>query len=95
MFDAQKLDENLSFATDLSSNVDTNNALKLFTSISGAAYIGYDLKARSSYHKKSNHYFVRVSAGTSNYSNNPTMVAERINFNDSIDNKIKHERKIF
>ena len=91
VFDAQKLDENLSFATDLSSNVDTNNALKLFTSISGAAYIGYDLKARSSYHKKSNHYFVRVSAGTSNYSNNPTMVAERINFNDSIDNKIKHE----
>lgn len=91
VFDAQKLDENLSFATDLSSNVDTNNALKLFTSISGAAHLNYHVKARSSYHKKSNHYFVRVSAGTSNYSNNPTMVAERINFSDSIDNKIKHE----
>jgi len=86
VFDAEKLDENLSFATDLSENVDTNNALKLFNSISNAHDNDNTMKARGSSNKKSNHYFIRVSAGTSNYSNNPTMVNELLT-----NNMIKHE----
>ena len=87
IFDAEKLDNELSFNTDLSEDVATNNSLKIFTSISGAAYIGHHIKARGSNNKKSNHYFIRVSAGTSNYSNNPTMVNETL----TNSNIIKHE----
>ena len=87
IFDAEKLDNELAFNTNLSENTETNNALKIFTSISGAAYIGHHIKARGSNNKKSNHYFIRVSAGTSNYSNNPTMVNETLTNN----NIIKHE----
>ena len=87
VFDAEKLDENLSFSTDLSSNIDTNNSLRLFNAITGAAELGFKMKARGSGNKKSNHYFVRVSAGTCNYSNNPTMVNDVLTNN----NLIKHE----
>lgn len=87
IFDAEKLDQELSFATDLSSNIDTNNSLKIFNAITGAAELGYNMKARGSSNKKSNHYFVRVSAGTCNYSNNPTMVNDTLTNN----NMIKHE----
>jgi len=86
VFDAEKLDENLSFGTDLSSNIDTNNSLRIFNAITGAAELGYNMKARGSSNKKSNHYFVRVSAGVCNYSNNPTMVGETLT-----NNMIKHE----
>lgn len=87
VFDAQKLDENLSFSTDLSLNIDANNAIKIFNSITGAYDLGYNMKARGSSNKKSNHYFVRVSAGICNYSNNPTMVNDTLTNN----NMIKHE----
>ena len=87
VFDAEKLDENLSFSTDLSPNIDTNNSLRLFNAITGAAELGFNMKARGSSNKKSNHYFVRVSAGTCNYSNNPTMVNDVLTNN----NLIKHE----
>ena len=86
IFDAEKIDSELTFNTVLTDNVNGDNAYKLFTAISGAAVLGYHLKARSSSNKKSNHYFVRVSAGTSNYSNNPTMVDETLT-----NNIIKHE----
>lgn len=87
VFDAEKLDNNLSYSTDLSTNIDTNNSLKIFNSITGAADLGFNMKARGSSNKKSNHYFVRVSAGICNYSNNPTMVNETLTNN----NIIKHE----
>lgn len=87
IFDAEKLDDNLSFATDLSSNIDTNNSLKIFNAITGAFDIGHNMKARGSSNKKSNHYFVRVSAGICNYSNNPTMVNDVLTNN----NMLKHE----
>jgi hypothetical protein len=83
VFDAEKLDDELDFSSGLSINSDSNNSYKLFTSISGAASLGYHLKARASKNNKSNHYFVKVTAGSSNYSNNPTMVNEN-NQNNNI-----------
>ena len=83
VFDAEKLDDELDFSSGLSINSDSNNSYKLFTSISGAASLGYHLKARASKNNKSNHYFVKVTAGSSNYSNNPTMVDEN-NQNNNI-----------
>lgn len=74
IFDAKKLDDELGFNTNRGSNVDGDNAYKLFTAISGAAYLGYPMKARNSTTKKSNYYYIRVNTNASNYTNNPTMV---------------------
>lgn len=74
IFDAKKLDDELGFNTNRASNVDGDNAYKLFTAISGAAALGYPMKARNSTTKKSNYYYIRVNTNASNYTNNPTMV---------------------
>jgi hypothetical protein len=74
VFDALKLDNELGFNTNVSSDVDGNNSYKMFTAISGAAAMNYPMKARSSTTKKSNYYFIRVNAASSNYTNNPTMI---------------------
>jgi len=74
VFDAKKLDDELSFATVTGSNVNGDNAYKIFTAISGAAALGYEMKARSSTTKKSNYYYIRVNPNASNYTNNPTMI---------------------
>ena len=74
VFDALKLDNELGFNTNVLSDVDGNNSYKMFTAISGAAELGYPMKARSSTTKKSNYYFIRVNAASSNYTNNPTMI---------------------
>lgn len=76
VLDAEKLDNEISLGTNLGNNVNGDNAYKIFTAISGAASEGYPLKARSSKNKKTNHYFVRVGASTSNYTNNPTVTDE-------------------
>lgn len=86
VFDAEKLDNELDFSTGLTINTNSNNSYKLFTAISGAASLGYHLKARASKNNKSNHYFVKVTAGSSNYSNNPTMV----NLNNQNNNIMKY-----
>lgn len=87
VLDAEKLDNEILLGTDLGNNVEGDNAYKIFTAISGAASLGYPLKARSSKNKKTNHYFVRVGAATSNYTNNPTITDETL----SNDNYIKNE----
>jgi len=46
--------------------------------------LGCNLKARASKNNKSNHYFVKVTAGSSNYSNNPTIVGDNIVNNNII-----------
>lgn len=78
VFDAKQLDDELGFNTNRGSNVDGDNAYKLFTAISGAAELGYPIKARNSTTKKSNYYYIRVNTNASNYTNNPTMVNQPI-----------------
>jgi len=76
----KRLNELLGFNTVTGSNINGDNAYKLFTSISGAAspYISrsetYYLTARNVKYKTTNHYFVRAYAPFANYSNNPTYV---------------------
>jgi hypothetical protein len=76
VLDAEKLDDEIGLNTNLGNNVDGDNSYKIFTAISGAAVIGLPLKARSSKNKKTNHYFIRAGAATSNYTNNPTVTDE-------------------
>ena len=81
ILDATKLDLSASFNTVTGSGVQGDNAMKLFTSISGSVPISapsgknYGLQARSSEQVKSTYYFVRVKNGDYNYSNNPSFVS--------------------
>lgn len=75
------LDGGLSFGTVTGSNVNGDNALKLFTSISGAAAYGdsldsksYGFQARNEERVQSTFYFVRAKNGEYNFSNNPSFV---------------------
>lgn len=76
----KRLNELLGFNTVTGSNIEGDNAFKLFTAISGAASPTTgrtDLKyltARNITYKTTAHYFVRVYPHQSNYSNNPTFV---------------------
>jgi hypothetical protein len=92
ILDAEKLDDEISLGTDLGNNVDGDNSYKLFTAISGAASVGNPLKARSSKNKKTNHYFVRVGAATSNYTNNPTVIDEMVTGSRYIKNEYFRHR---
>jgi hypothetical protein len=83
VLNASKLNSQLSFNTVTGSNIRGDNAYKLYTSISGAAALGHPMKARSVDQKTTNHYFIRVGAATSNWSNNPTYVID-----DPIDSSI-------
>lgn len=76
VFDGKKLNDELGFNNVTGSNINGDNAYKLFTSISGAADIGYKMKARNVEHKTTNHYFIRVGSVMANYSNNPTYVID-------------------
>ena len=87
VLDAEKLDDTIGMNTNLGDNVDGDNSYKLFTAISGAAAIGLPLKARSSKNKKTNHYFIRATAATSNYTNNPTVTDENSNKEKYIKNE--------
>ena len=81
ILDATKLDLSASFNTVTGSGVQGDNAMTLFTSISGSVPISapsgknYGLQARSSEQVKSTYYFVRVKNGDYNYSNNPSFVS--------------------
>jgi len=75
VFNANALDISASFNTVTGSLVQGDNAMKLFTAISGAAARdGYGIQARSSEQVKSTYYYVRVKNGEYNYSNNPSFV---------------------
>ena len=79
IFNADTLDANASFETVTGSQVQGDNAMKLFTAISGAATITqgsdkFGIQARSSEQVKSTYYYVRVKNGEYNYSNNPSFV---------------------
>lgn len=81
----KRLNELLGFNTVTGSNINGNNAYKLFTSISGAAapYSSrsqrYYLTARNVKYKTTSHFFVRAYAPFANYSNNPTYVTGSLN----------------
>lgn len=81
VLDADRLDELLGFNSVTGSNINGDNAFKLFTSISGAAAPTegrtgendiYHLTARSIKYRGTNHYFVRLQSNYTNYSNSPT-----------------------
>jgi hypothetical protein len=74
VLDPHKLNTQLGFNTVTGSNISGDNAFKLHTAISGAASLGYPMKARNVKYKTTNHYFVRVASPFANYSNNPTFV---------------------
>lgn len=80
VLDANRLDISASFGTVTGSGVQGNNAMKLFTSLSGSVTVNtpsgdnYGLQARSSEQVKSTYYFVRIKNGDYNYSNNPSFV---------------------
>lgn len=81
VLDGRTLNLSASFGTVSGSGVQGDNAMKLFTSLSGSAEItapsgrNYGLQARSSEQVKSTYYFVRVKNGDYNYSNNPSFVS--------------------
>lgn len=82
VLDANILNLSASFNTVTGSGVQGDNAMKLFTSLSGSianhtapSGDNYGLQARSSEQVKSTYYFVRVKNAEYNYSNNPTFVS--------------------
>ena len=77
VLDGNALDKSASFNTVTGSNINGDNAWKIFTSISGAAAINstnYALQARNEQSITSTHYFVRIKNAEYNFSNNPTYV---------------------
>lgn len=80
VLDANRLDLSASFGTVTGSGVQGDNAMKMFTSLSGSGAVtppsgdNYGLQARSSEQIKSTYYFVRIKNGDYNYSNNPSFV---------------------
>ena len=79
ILNADKLDSQLSFGSVTGSQVQGDNAMKLFKSISGSdasspADVNGGIQARSSEQVKSTYYFVRVRNAEYNYSNNPSFV---------------------
>jgi hypothetical protein len=81
VLNADVVDQSCSFNSVTSSNVNGDNAYKLFTAISGAAAptanrsTTYSFDARNSETVMSTHYFVRVRNTEYNFSNNPTYVS--------------------
>jgi hypothetical protein len=76
ILNADTLDTNLKFNTVTGSNINGDNAYKLFTSISGAASINssFGFAARNEEKVQSTYYFVRAKNGEYNFSNNPSFV---------------------
>ena len=74
ILNADTVDTNLEFNSVTSSNLNGDNAFKLFTSISGAHSISTSdgFQARSEEEVKSTFYFVRARNGEYNFSNNPS-----------------------
>lgn len=77
LIDADSLNASSSFNTVTGSNLNGDNAFKLFTAISGAAVqgTGNGFYARSVNITECAYYYIRVYPVTANYSNNPTFVS--------------------
>lgn len=71
---AEVLNISASFNTVTGSNINGDNSMKLFKSISGSAVIGSGFTARAVDIKQQDFYFVRVNNSDFNYSTNPTYV---------------------
>lgn len=78
VLDGKMLDQQLGFATNLSSSSSTtaegNNHFLLYHSISGSGALSNEFLARNSEKITSTHYFVRVKNAEYNFSNNPSYV---------------------
>ncbi|NBQ96910.1 MAG: hypothetical protein EBT26_00870 [Microbacteriaceae bacterium] len=81
ILDGKMLDQQLSFATNVSSSSEGNNHFLLYHSISGSATFTnpltsdpYGFLARNSEKITSTHYFVRIKNAEYNFSNNPSYV---------------------
>lgn len=80
ILDAELLDQSASFLTTTGSDVAGDNAMKLFTAMSGAAlqtdlsgdYLGF--QARKLKYEYVEQYFIRVKNQEYNFTNNPTYV---------------------
>jgi hypothetical protein len=72
ILNGEMLNASASFNTVSGSNVEGDNAIKLFTSISGSIVSGLPPQARNEQTVTSTHYFVRMKNGEYNFSNNPT-----------------------
>lgn len=79
VLDGNKLDQALSFKTNISSSSEANNHYAMWRSISGSGTVTnpstsdpYGFLARNSEIIKSSHFFIRVKNGDYNFSNNPT-----------------------
>ena len=78
VLNADTLDTNLEFNSVTSSNLNGDNAFKLFTAISGAYTIATTdgFQARNEEEVKSTYYFVRAKNAEYNFSNNPTYASQ-------------------
>jgi len=79
ILNADTLDQRAGFGSVTGSQIQGENAVKMFTSLSGSNAItpitlNGGIQARSSEQVKSTYYFVRVKNAEYNYSNNPTFV---------------------
>ena len=81
VLDGKMMDQQLGFATNVSSSVEGNNHFVLHHSISGSALVTnpatsdpYGFLARNSEKITSTHYFVRIKNAEYNFSNNPSYV---------------------
>jgi len=81
VLDGRVLDSKLNFGTSTGSNIDGDNAYKLFLSISGSGTPTSDrselfsFDARSSETMTKQHYFIHINSDQFNFSNNPTYVS--------------------
>jgi len=77
ILNADTLDTNLEFNSVTSSNLNGDNAFKLFTAISGAYSISTSdgFQARNEEEVKSTYYFVRAKNAEYNFSNNPSFAS--------------------
>ena len=81
VLNADTLNSEINMGTVTGSNINGDNAYKLYTSISGAASISenmdnvsYGFQARNEERVQSTYYFVRAKNGEYNFSNNPSYV---------------------
>jgi hypothetical protein len=80
VLDPSKLNSTLSFNTVTGSNLNGDNAYKLFASLSGSLTYNEPVKARNTKYKTTNHYYIRVDSSLANFSSNPTYVSGEDNY---------------
>lgn len=93
VIDADKLNQSASFNTVTGSNINGDNAHKLFKSISGSAVFGSGngFYARSVNVTECAYYYIRVRPSSFNYTNNPTFVSSSADPLSNIKNTIRNK----